>query len=143
MRVPEARWDHEAGGTGLTHLLDTIVVSIFRRVEKAPQQILDWAASVDAEDFYLSVIPILEIEQGILMKERKDKVQADLYRDWLNSDILVRFEASKIAARPFKAPALHSRPIRRSARQPPNRRLHAKRPLSPYPHERPASTVCP
>jgi predicted nucleic acid-binding protein len=74
------------------HLLDTNVVSIFRRVDKAPQQILDWAASVDAEDFYLSVITILEIEQGILMKERKDKVQADIYRDWLNNDILVRFE---------------------------------------------------
>lgn len=74
------------------HLLDTNVVSIFRRVDKAPQQILDWAASVDAEDFYLSVITILEIEQGILMKERKDTVQADIYRDWLNNDILVRFE---------------------------------------------------
>ena len=74
------------------HLLDTNVVSIFRRVDKAPQQILDWAASVDAEDFYLSVITILEIEQGILMKKRKDKVQADIYRDWLHNDILVRFE---------------------------------------------------
>lgn len=74
------------------HLLDTNVVSIFRRVDKAPQQILEWAASVDAQDFYLSVITILEIEQGILMKERRDKVQADLYRDWLNNDILVRFE---------------------------------------------------
>lgn len=74
------------------HLLDTNVVSIFRRVDKAPKQILDWAASVDAEDFYLSVITILEIERGILMKERKDKVQADIYRDWLNNDILARFE---------------------------------------------------
>jgi predicted nucleic acid-binding protein len=74
------------------HLLDTNVVSIFRRIDKAPPQILDWAASVDAEDFYLSVITVLEIEQGILMKERKDKVQADLYRGWLTNDILVRFE---------------------------------------------------
>ncbi len=74
------------------HLLDTNIVSIFRRLDKAPQQILDWAASVDAEDFYLSVITILEIEQGILMKERADKAQADLYRDWLNNDILVRYE---------------------------------------------------
>lgn len=47
---------------------------------------------MDAEDFCLSVITIREIEQGILMKERKDKVQADIYRDWLNNDILVRFE---------------------------------------------------
>lgn len=74
------------------HLIDTNVVSIFRRLDKAPQQILDWAASVDAEDFYLSVITVLEIEQGILMKERADKAQADLYRDWLNNDILVRYE---------------------------------------------------
>lgn len=74
------------------HLLDTNVVLVFRRIGKAPQQILDWAASVDAEDFYLSVITIMEIEQGILLKERNDKAQADLYRDWLNNDILVRFE---------------------------------------------------
>lgn len=63
------------------HLLDTNVVSIFRRPDKAPRQILDWATSVDADDFHLSVITILEIEQGILMKERVDKVQAELYRD--------------------------------------------------------------
>ncbi|ATI80588.1 type II toxin-antitoxin system VapC family toxin [Sphingobium yanoikuyae] len=74
------------------YLLDTNVVSVFRRIDKAPQQILDWAESVDAEDFYLSVITILEIEQGILMKQRKDKVQADLYRNWLNNDVLVSFE---------------------------------------------------
>lgn len=74
------------------HLLDTNVVSIFRRIDKAPRQILDWAASVDAEDFYLSVVSILEIEQGILMKERTDRAQAGLYRDWLNNDILVRYE---------------------------------------------------
>lgn len=74
------------------YLLDTNVVSVFRRIDKAPQQILDWAESVDAEDFYLSVITILEIEQGILMKQRKDKVQADLYQNWLNNDVLVSFE---------------------------------------------------
>lgn len=74
------------------HLLDTNVISIFRRPDKAPRQILDWAASVDAEDFYLSVITILEIEQGILLKARTDKAQADLYRDWLTNDILVRYE---------------------------------------------------
>lgn len=74
------------------HLLDTNVVSAFRRLDKAPQQILDWAASVDAEDFYLSVITIMEIETGILLKERSDKAQAELYRDWLNNDILVRYE---------------------------------------------------
>lgn len=74
------------------YLLDTNVVSVFRRIDKAPQQILDWAQTLDADDFYLSVVTILEIEQGILMKERKDEMQASLYRDWLNNDILVRFE---------------------------------------------------
>jgi len=73
-------------------LLDTNVVSIFRRPDKAPPQVLDWAASVDADDFFLSVITILEIEQGILLKERTDKAQAALYRDWLNNDILVRYD---------------------------------------------------
>ena len=74
------------------HLLDTNVVSVFRRIDKAPQQIVEWAASVDAEDFYLSVITIMEIEQGILSKARNDEAQAALYRGWLNDDILVRYE---------------------------------------------------
>ncbi len=74
------------------HILDTNVVSVFRRPDKAPQQVLEWASSVDADDFFLSVITILEIEQGILLKQRSDPAQADLYRDWLANDILVRFE---------------------------------------------------
>ncbi len=74
------------------HLLDTNVVSVFRRIDRAPQEVIDWAASVDAEDFYLSVITVLEIEQGILRKARTDEAQANLYRDWLEHDILVRFE---------------------------------------------------
>lgn len=74
------------------HLLDTNVISVFRRIDKAPAQIIEWAASVDAEDFYLSVITILEIEQGILLKARHDEHQAALYRDWLTNDILPRYE---------------------------------------------------
>ncbi|MDV3258279.1 MAG: type II toxin-antitoxin system VapC family toxin [Sphingomonas sp.] len=74
------------------HLLDTNVVSVFRRIDKAPREVIDWAASVDAEDFYLSVITVLEIEQGILRKARTDEAQANLYRDWLERDILIRFE---------------------------------------------------
>ena len=74
------------------HLLDTNVVSVFRRIDKAPSQILDWAASVDAEDFYLSVITIMEIELGILRKARHDKRQAEIYRQWLNDDILPRYD---------------------------------------------------
>lgn len=74
------------------HLLDTNVVSVFRRIDKAPRQVLEWAASVDAEDFYISVITIMEIELGILGKARTDEAQANLYREWLNDDILVRYE---------------------------------------------------
>lgn len=74
------------------HLLDTNVISALRRPDKAPAQVVEWAASADAEDFFISVITVLEIEQGILRKERSDKVQANLYRAWLNEDILVRYE---------------------------------------------------
>lgn len=73
------------------YLLDTNVVSIFRRVDKAPRQILNWAASINAEDCYVSFITILEIEQGILLKRQTDSMQALLYESWLNNDILAHF----------------------------------------------------
>ena len=74
------------------YLLDTNVVSALRRLDKAGPQVRDWAASAPLAQLYLSVITILEIEQGILLIERRDLRQAAVLRSWMDTKILADFQ---------------------------------------------------
>ena len=74
-------------------LLDTNVVSEMRRGNKASPNFVRWAGKSDGMDFYLSVISVMEIETGILLLARKDKVQAHILRDWLESQLLPDFQS--------------------------------------------------
>ena len=74
------------------YLLDTNVISALRRPEKADPLLREWAARVPVSRFYLSVISILEIEHGLLLKLRKDKKQGALLRAWVDNEVLPRFE---------------------------------------------------
>lgn len=74
------------------YLLDTNVVSELRRPEKAAPRVRDWAAQVPGADFYLSVVTVLEIEKGILLVERRDEKQAGALRNWLETELLPRFD---------------------------------------------------
>lgn len=74
------------------YMLDTDVVSALRRPDRLPQQVVDWASASDADDFFLSAISVLEIEQGILAKARSDKAQGEMLRTWFDSDVLAKFE---------------------------------------------------
>lgn len=73
------------------YLLDTNVVSEIRKGIKGDINVLNWARSVSASSLFLSVISILEIEAGILKKERKDPTQAAMLRSWLDSHVLPTF----------------------------------------------------
>lgn len=79
------------------YLLDTNVISELRRPEKANTALIAWAANLQVSRFYLSVITILEIEHGILLKVRKDKKQGALLRDWFDNEVLPRFEGRILA----------------------------------------------
>lgn len=72
-------------------LLDTNVISELRRRDKANPLVLDWAAAVPAAQFYLSVITVLEIEQGILQVSRRDQAQGAHLRAWFDTMILPTF----------------------------------------------------
>ena len=74
------------------YLLDTNVISALRRPDKTDPLLIEWAASVPVSRFYLSVISILEIEHGVLLKMRKDKKQGALLRAWVDDEVLPRFE---------------------------------------------------
>jgi toxin FitB len=73
------------------YLLDTNVLSELRRPERAAAKVRDWAASVPEAGIFLSAITILEIERGILLRERKDREQAAHLRQWLEARVLGAF----------------------------------------------------
>lgn len=75
------------------YLLDTNVISELRKVKsgKANKNVETWANSVDANQLFLSVITILELETGVLLIERKDAVQGAILRKWLNAHVLPAF----------------------------------------------------
>ncbi|RXH09014.1 type II toxin-antitoxin system VapC family toxin [Bradyrhizobium guangzhouense] len=73
-------------------LLDTNVISELRRPDKADRNVIAWANSVPAANFFMSAISILEIELGARLIERKDAAQGAVLRAWIDDQILVRFE---------------------------------------------------
>lgn len=74
-------------------LLDTNVLSELRKANtgKADPNVIDWADSVSPGETFISVISILEIEKGILNKERKDALQGRMLRRWFEEQVLTEF----------------------------------------------------
>lgn len=64
------------------YLLDTNVISELRKAgtSKINPQVHAWALSIAPTRMFLSVISILEIEQGILSVARRDKKQSQLLK---------------------------------------------------------------
>ncbi len=79
------------------YLLDTNVVSELRRPAKADPRVRAWAAVVPVSDFFMSAISVLEIELGALLMERKDAVYGKALRDWIDHEVLPRFEGRILA----------------------------------------------
>ena len=76
------------------YLLDTNVVSELRKAPtgKADPNVIKWASNTHPEMLYLSVITVLELEMGILLKERRDQHQGSLLRRWLEHQVLPAFD---------------------------------------------------
>ena len=72
-------------------LLDTNVVSEFRKSEAAPA-VVAWASALPAEWLCISVITILEVETGVLRMERRDPKQGEVMRRWFEIKVLSAFE---------------------------------------------------
>ncbi len=73
------------------YLLDTNVVSELRKGLKADQHVKDWASKTPSNQMFVSVISVLELEQGVLLKEHKDAVQGAVLRTWLQLHVLPAF----------------------------------------------------
>ena len=75
------------------YLLDTNVISELRKV-KSPDvnpNLVAWANRFPSETWFLSSITILELEIGILQKERRDPAQGGVLRSWLDGQVLTAF----------------------------------------------------
>jgi len=74
-------------------LLDTNVVSELRKPEsKRNPQVTEWARGKDFRNSYLSVITITELKVGILRAKRRDLIQSEILRKWLESNILDNYK---------------------------------------------------
>ncbi len=75
------------------YLLDTNLVSELRkaRTGKADPGVVAWAGGVSADDLYISVITILELELGVQLRERRDPAQGALLRAWLEQQVIAGF----------------------------------------------------
>ena len=74
-------------------LLDTNVVSELRKVKtgKADRSVAAWSDTADAGELYLSAVTIEELEIGVLGIERRDRVQGELFRRWMDEQVLPSF----------------------------------------------------
>ena len=73
----------------MSYLLDTNVVSELRKAGdgKADPNVTRWIGAQDANDFFISVITILELERGILSIGRRDPVQGSRLREWMDQRV--------------------------------------------------------
>jgi toxin FitB len=79
------------------YLLDTNVVSELRKGKKADRGVRTWAQAVPAASLYLCSISILELEIGILLRERRDRKQGAVLRAWMDGHVLPAFDGRILA----------------------------------------------
>jgi len=77
----------------MNYLLDTNVLSEFRKntTGKINSRVKSWAEGVPDLYLYLSAVTVLEVEVGVLLKERKDRFQGSLLRTWMEEFVLRGF----------------------------------------------------
>ena len=78
-------------------LLDTNVICELRRPDRADRNVVAWANAIPAANFFISVISILEIELGARLIKRKDATQGAILRNWIDAQVLARFEGRILA----------------------------------------------
>ena len=76
------------------YLLDTNVISEMRKARngKADPNVVANMGVMDVSELYVSVIVLLELEHGVLLKERKDPATGAILRTWLDDRIKPEFE---------------------------------------------------
>jgi predicted nucleic acid-binding protein len=76
------------------YIIDTNVISELRKAKtgKADVNVIAWANTVKPASMFLSVITVLELETGILRKERVDAKQGQALRKWMYEQVLPAYK---------------------------------------------------
>ena len=74
-------------------LLDTNVISEMRKAGdgKADASVTTWLSGVDAANFYITAITLMELELGVLRVERRDPLQGKRLRTWMHTRVVPEF----------------------------------------------------
>ncbi len=72
-------------------LFDTTVASELRKGRKAFPRLVSWVDSTPVELQYLSVVTILELRVGALLRERDDPRQAKSLHTWIDQSLIPNF----------------------------------------------------
>ena len=74
-------------------LLDTNVISELRKLGdgRADARVAAWVSGIDAASFYVSALTLMELEIGVLRIERRDAVQGERLRSWMDRYVLPEF----------------------------------------------------
>ena len=77
----------------MSFLLDTNALSEMRKIRlgRANPKVAAWSEQVTASDLFVSVITMQEIEQGLLLLQRRDASQAGPLRHWFDAQVLPLF----------------------------------------------------
>ena len=67
----------------MTFLIDTNVLSEFRKGARCNPNVASWFRSVDDSDLYLSVLVVGEIQKGVELLRRRDPIRAEPFESWL------------------------------------------------------------
>jgi toxin FitB len=73
------------------YLVHTNVVSELRKQKLSDENVLNWFAKQSTSNLFLSVISIMEFEQGYLKLQRHDIMQAARIRAWIDEHVLESF----------------------------------------------------
>ena len=81
------------------YLLDTNVVSELRKAKTAriDPHVALWASQAAAAALFISVMTVLEIDQGVLMLHRRDPEQAAVLQRWFEAHVLPAFAGRVLA----------------------------------------------
>jgi predicted nucleic acid-binding protein len=77
----------------MIYIIDTNVVSELRKIQskKADLNVERWFRNTPIESIFISAITIDELEQGVLLVERRDETQGNLLRKWLDESVSAVF----------------------------------------------------
>ena len=80
-------------------LLDTNVVSELRKIAlgRADPRVASWDRQQKADQLFLSVMSLYEIEKAILLLERREPKQSAVLRNWLDGTLIPAFAGRIIA----------------------------------------------